>query len=83
MSVKENILSKPTLETGADEDQLLKVSLGPQHPSTHGVFRMNVMLDGETVVRATPVVGYLHTGIEKTHLFLVLSDLILCLKNLY
>jgi NADH-quinone oxidoreductase subunit D len=65
MSVKENILSKPTLETGADEDQLLRVSLGPQHPSTHGVFRMNVMLDGETVVSLKPVFGYLHRNHEK------------------
>ena len=40
-----------------DDDQLLHVSLGPQHPSTHGVFRMNVVLDGETVVSLKPVFG--------------------------
>jgi len=64
-NLEKNILSKPTLETGADEDQLLKVSLGPQHPSTHGVFRMNVLLDGETVVALKPVFGYLHRNHEK------------------
>ena len=56
--------SAPTLE-GSDEDQLLRVSLGPQHPSTHGVFRMNVVLDGETVVSLKPVFGYLHRNHEK------------------
>jgi NADH-quinone oxidoreductase subunit D len=40
--------------------------MGPQHPSTHGVLRVVLELDGERVVRAEPVVGYLHTGIEKT-----------------
>ncbi|MEI6676509.1 MAG: NADH-quinone oxidoreductase subunit D, partial [Verrucomicrobiota bacterium] len=48
-----------------DADQLLHVSLGPQHPSTHGVFRMNVVLDGETVVSLKPVFGYLHRNHEK------------------
>lgn len=48
-----------------DDDQLLHVSLGPQHPSTHGVFRMNVVLDGETVVSLKPVFGYLHRNHEK------------------
>jgi NADH-quinone oxidoreductase subunit D len=43
----------------------IDVSLGPQHPSTHGVFRMNVTLDGETVVRLQPVFGYLHRNHEK------------------
>ena len=57
--------SAPTLDTGADDDQLLRVSLGPQHPSTHGVFRMNVVLDGETVVSLKPVFGYLHRNHEK------------------
>lgn len=40
--------------------------MGPQHPSTHGVLRVELELDGESVVRATPIIGYLHTGIEKT-----------------
>jgi len=45
--------------------QMIDVSLGPQHPSTHGVFRMNVTLDGETVVKLQPVFGYLHRNHEK------------------
>jgi len=40
--------------------------MGPQHPSTHGVLRLVLEMDGETVVNATPVIGYLHTGMEKT-----------------
>lgn len=45
--------------------QLLEVSMGPHHPSTHGVFRMDVALDGEEVVRLKPVFGYLHRNHEK------------------
>ncbi len=45
--------------------QLLDVNLGPQHPSTHGVFRVKVVLDGETVVSLKPVMGYLHRNHEK------------------
>src|SRR5207342_101753 len=41
-------------------------NMGPQHPSTHGVLRLMMELDGETVVRAKPIIGYLHTGMEKT-----------------
>jgi NADH-quinone oxidoreductase subunit D len=47
------------------EGELLEVSMGPQHPSTHGVFRMNVALDGEVVVKLKPVFGYLHRNHEK------------------
>jgi NADH-quinone oxidoreductase subunit D len=47
------------------EEQLLEISMGPQHPSTHGVFRMNVILDGERVVKLKPVFGYLHRNHEK------------------
>jgi NADH-quinone oxidoreductase subunit D len=47
------------------EEQLLEISMGPQHPSTHGVFRMNVVLDGERVVSLKPVFGYLHRNHEK------------------
>ena len=56
-----------TLEAVADgsEDQLLEISMGPQHPSTHGVFRMNVVLDGERVVKLKPIFGYLHRNHEK------------------
>ena len=42
------------------------INLGPQHPSTHGVLRMMLELEGETVLRSKPVIGYLHTGMEKT-----------------
>ena len=50
---------------GEGEDALLEVSLGPHHPSTHGVFRMDVVLDGERVMRLKPVFGYLHRNHEK------------------
>lgn len=47
-------------------ERTVTINMGPQHPSTHGVLRVVLELDGETVVKARPVVGYLHTGIEKT-----------------
>jgi NADH:ubiquinone oxidoreductase subunit D len=43
----------------------LTLNMGPQHPATHGVLRLVLELDGETVVKCTPHVGYLHRGIEK------------------
>src|SRR5215210_6642181 len=46
-------------------DNNVTVSMGPQHPSTHGVLRLEVELDGETVISASPDIGYLHTGMEK------------------
>jgi NADH-quinone oxidoreductase subunit D len=49
-----------------EEHELLTVNMGPQHPSTHGVLRLELVLDGEVVVHCRPVIGYLHTGIEKT-----------------
>lgn len=58
------ILAKPSAE-GAPAGDLLEVSMGPQHPSTHGVFRMDVVLDGERVVKLKPVFGYLHRNHEK------------------
>ncbi len=48
------------------KSQLLRINMGPQHPSTHGVLRLELELDGEIVVSCKPVIGYLHTGIEKT-----------------
>jgi NADH-quinone oxidoreductase subunit D len=45
--------------------EIMTVNMGPQHPATHGVLRIELELDGETVVEARPVIGYLHTGIEK------------------
>jgi NADH-quinone oxidoreductase subunit D len=52
-------------ETDHLTGDLLEISMGPQHPSTHGVFRMNVTLDGEQVVKLKPVFGYLHRNHEK------------------
>src|SRR5258707_8433495 len=46
--------------------EVMTVNMGPQHPSTHGVLRIVLELDGETVLSAAPTIGYLHTGIEKT-----------------
>jgi NADH-quinone oxidoreductase subunit D len=42
------------------------INMGPQHPSTHGVLRLMLELEGETVLRTKPIIGYLHTGMEKT-----------------
>ena len=49
----------------SSEGELLEISMGPQHPSTHGVFRMDIVLDGERVVKLKPVFGYLHRNHEK------------------
>jgi len=46
--------------------EVMTVNMGPQHPSTHGVLRLVLELDGETVLSVAPTIGYLHTGIEKT-----------------
>jgi NADH-quinone oxidoreductase subunit D len=54
----------PALEPGQDRTMIL--NMGPQHPSTHGVLRLLLEIDGETVVRMMPDIGFLHTGIEKT-----------------
>jgi NADH-quinone oxidoreductase subunit D len=51
---------------GPAEDQTMIINMGPQHPSTHGVLRLMLELEGETVLRTKPIVGYLHTGMEKT-----------------
>jgi NADH-quinone oxidoreductase subunit D len=50
----------------ADEDQTMIINMGPQHPSTHGVLRLMLELQGEKVLRCKPIIGYLHTGMEKT-----------------
>jgi NADH-quinone oxidoreductase subunit D len=47
-------------------DETMIINMGPQHPSTHGVLRLMLELQGETVLRCKPIVGYLHTGMEKT-----------------
>ena len=50
----------------APKDQTMVINMGPQHPSTHGVLRLVLEIDGESVVSLAPDIGYLHTGIEKT-----------------
>ena len=54
------------LPADPDEDQTMVINMGPQHPSTHGVLRLMLELKGEEVLRSKPVIGYLHTGMEKT-----------------
>jgi NADH-quinone oxidoreductase subunit D len=56
----------PTPVQDAATDQTLVLNMGPQHPSTHGVLRLLLEVDGETIVRIMPDIGFLHTGIEKT-----------------
>src|SRR5450759_226597 len=55
-----------TVQTASGPAQTMVLNMGPQHPSTHGVLRILLELDGETVVKADVDIGYLHTGIEKT-----------------
>jgi NADH-quinone oxidoreductase subunit D len=60
-------MARTDLATPAPEErELLTINMGPQHPSTHGVLRLELVLDGEVVVHCRPIIGYLHTGIEKT-----------------
>jgi NADH-quinone oxidoreductase subunit D len=54
-----------SVESAPTDDDTMIINMGPQHPSTHGVLRVMMELDGETVLRAKPVIGYLHTGMEK------------------
>ncbi|GAB4120973.1 MAG: NADH dehydrogenase (quinone) subunit D [Roseiflexaceae bacterium] len=56
-------ITQPALE---GKDETIVLNMGPHHPSTHGVLRLVVELDGETVVNVAPDIGFLHTGIEKT-----------------
>ncbi|MEZ5166271.1 MAG: hypothetical protein R2695_07185 [Acidimicrobiales bacterium] len=51
--------------TTPDDDERVLLNMGPSHPSTHGVLRLMLEMEGETVLRSKPVVGYLHTGMEK------------------
>ena len=60
----ERLAQAPDVVAGDDETMI--INMGPQHPSTHGVLRLMLELQGETVLRCKPVVGYLHTGMEKT-----------------
>jgi NADH-quinone oxidoreductase subunit D len=56
----------PDIDVEFGSDDTMIINMGPQHPSTHGVLRLMIELQGETVLRTKPVVGYLHTGMEKT-----------------
>ncbi len=66
--VEDVIASSANHQHGNDPiaDQTMVLNMGPQHPSTHGVLRLVLEIDGETVVSLAPDIGYLHTGIEKT-----------------
>src|SRR6202161_1702555 len=55
-----------TVETPTGTAETMVLNMGPQHPSTHGVLRVVLELDGEIVLSARPEIGYLHTGIEKS-----------------
>lgn len=58
------VAEPPSIDPGVDGDHML-INIGPQHPATHGVLRLVLELDGETVVRCIPHIGYLHCGFEK------------------
>ena len=55
----------PDVTAGVGSERLIAVNMGPHHPSTHGVLRLGLVLDGEKIVRCVPDIGYLHTGVEK------------------
>jgi NADH-quinone oxidoreductase subunit D len=59
-------MSTMTINTPTGSAKTMVLNMGPQHPSTHGVLRVVLELDGEKVVKAIPEIGYLHTGIEKS-----------------
>jgi NADH-quinone oxidoreductase subunit D len=60
------VLDPGDIDVEVTEDETMIINMGPQHPSTHGVLRVMMELEGESVVRSKPVIGYLHTGMEKT-----------------
>ena len=64
-SLSSYTVTPKTSQPGELDGDLLEVAMGPHHPSTHGVFRMDVVLDGETIVRLKPFFGYLHRNHEK------------------
>jgi NADH-quinone oxidoreductase subunit D len=67
LRLPEDATTDPNLADASFGDgEKMIINLGPQHPSTHGVLRMMLELEGETVLRSKPIIGYLHTGMEKT-----------------
>ncbi len=60
------VLDSGDIDVERRDDETMIINMGPQHPSTHGVLRLMLELDGELVLRTKPVIGYLHTGMEKT-----------------
>ncbi len=65
-AVREIVLTGELWPEVDPDDETMIVNMGPQHPSTHGVLRVMLELEGEVVLRLKPVIGYLHTGMEKT-----------------
>jgi NADH-quinone oxidoreductase subunit D len=61
-----SVIDMGDVDIEVSEDETMIINMGPQHPSTHGVLRLMLELQGETILRSKPVVGYLHTGMEKT-----------------
>ncbi len=59
-------LDPTSIDVERRDDETMIINMGPSHPSTHGVLRLMLELDGEVVLRTKPVIGYLHTGMEKT-----------------
>lgn len=60
------MLHTADIDVERTDDETMIINMGPQHPSTHGVLRLMLELQGETVLRTKPIIGYLHTGMEKT-----------------
>jgi NADH-quinone oxidoreductase subunit D len=60
-----NVQSEYEINPAGFRSEEMILNMGPQHPSTHGVLRLVLVLDGETVIQCTPVIGYLHRGMEK------------------
>ncbi len=60
------VVDPANIDVERSDDETMIINMGPQHPSTHGVLRLMFELDGETVLRTKPVIGYLHTGMERT-----------------
>ncbi len=68
MAIKNSVTQQKTTQVphGEFETKYMRINVGPQHPSTHGVLRLVVDLDGERIAKIIPQIGYLHTGFEKT-----------------